>query len=400
MKIGVWLKNDYRPEEGGGFSYYDNLIRALDAHPFGGGLEIAFVATGSGVANNFSKEFISLPWERQLFRRILRKLATRLPMAGPALVRRIDAGRQAYLRRKLKAAGIDVLYYPLQMDIVLPGFPYIATSWDIGHLNTWPFPEMTNAETAGPRRLWYREVLPNALMVFAESEAGKRELASFLGIPPGRIRVIPMFCGRQGPADSPVTGNEAVHSLEPGRFYFYPAQFWPHKNHVTLLHAFAQIARGKPDLRLVLTGSDKGNLDLVKTVIRNLDLTEKVVLPGFVDQAVIDHYYRHAAALVMPTFLGPTNIPLLEALAAGCPVICSDLEGHREMLGEAALYFDPSSEDQLAACMLRALDPDTRKALLNHQDQVRQTSIFTLETALHRMETAWCELSKIRRNWA
>lgn len=399
MKIGVWLKNDYHPEEGGGFSYYDNLIRALDAHPFGDDIEIAFVATGSGVANTFRREFISLPWERQVLRRVARKLATWLPLAGPALVRKIDEGRQAFLRRELAAAGVDVLYYPLQMDIVLPGFPYVATSWDIGHLNTWPFPEMTNAETAGPRRHWYREVLPHALLVFAESEAGKRELTSFLGVPPGRIRVIPMFCGQPGPADDTVATNEAVRSLNPGRFFFYPAQFWPHKNHITLLHAFAQVAAGQPDLRLVLTGSDKGNLGFVKNAIRDLDLTGKVVLPGFVDQAVIDYFYRHAAALVMPTFLGPTNIPLLEALAARCPVVCSDKEGHREMLGEAALYFDPASEDQLAANMLRVLDPDTRKALLDHQDQVRENSVFTLETALHRMESAWRDLSKIRRNW-
>jgi glycosyltransferase involved in cell wall biosynthesis len=71
-------------------------------------------------------------------------------------------------------------------------------------------------------------------------------------------------------------------------------------------------------------------------------------LPGYMSTEELAWLYRHARALVMPTFFGPTNIPPLEAMAFGCPVAVSGVYGMPEQCGNAALYFDPANIGEIA----------------------------------------------------
>ena len=94
-------------------------------------------------------------------------------------------------------------------------------------------------------------------------------------------------------------------------------------------------------------------------------------------QADMASLYRHARGLVMPTFFGPTNIPPLEAFAVGCPVAVSSVYGMPEQLGDAALYFDPTSVYEIAACVRKLwVDDSTRQTLIDRG------------TAHHN---AWCQ---------
>jgi glycosyltransferase involved in cell wall biosynthesis len=74
---------------------------------------------------------------------------------------------------------------------------------------------------------------------------------------------------------------------------------------------------------------------------------------GFVPDERMAALYAGAAALVMPTFFGPTNIPVLEAWSFGCPVLTSDIRGIREQAGDAAVLVDPTSVDSVADGMRR-----------------------------------------------
>ncbi|MBK8586427.1 MAG: glycosyltransferase [Bacteroidetes bacterium] len=84
--------------------------------------------------------------------------------------------------------------------------------------------------------------------------------------------------------------------------FFYPAQFWAHKNHYNLLLAFKKLQNDFPDLKLVLTGSDKGNKEYIKEVVSKLDLKNHVLFPGFVDNETMVGFYSHASAMIMPSF--------------------------------------------------------------------------------------------------
>ena len=74
---------------------------------------------------------------------------------------------------------------------------------------------------------------------------------------------------------------------------------------------------------------------------------------GFVSDEQVMYLYQNAVALVMPTYFGPTNIPPLEAMALGCPVIASNKYAMPEQIGDAGLLFDPDSPEELATCVER-----------------------------------------------
>jgi glycosyltransferase involved in cell wall biosynthesis len=113
-----------------------------------------------------------------------------------------------------------------------------------------------------------------------------------------------------------------------------------------------------PDVKLVLVGSRKEGYDSILALIRQAHLTEDILIMGYVPDADMPELYRRARALIMPTFFGPTNIPPLEAFVAGCPVAISNVYGIRDQLGDAALYFDPSSTSEIAQAIKRLWTDD------------------------------------------
>ncbi|HZH66514.1 MAG TPA: glycosyltransferase, partial [Flavisolibacter sp.] len=102
-------------------------------------------------------------------------------------------------------------------------------------------------------------------------------------------------------------------------------------------------------------------------------------------------FYKHALALVMPTFLGPTNMPLLEAEALGCPVICSNLKGHWEMLGEHACYVEPNNPESIYQGMKDHLQFIPRKPRINE--------VFNLTNAVKQIETNFLHLKPRRKTF-
>lgn len=151
----------------------------------------------------------------------------------------------------------------------------------------------------------------------------------------------------------------------PIKYIFYPAQFWEHKNHVNLLKAVEIVKRNTPDIHLVLTGSERNSLGMIKKAIEKYGLEKNVSIKGFVSDGQMKFLYQHAVALVMPTYFGPTNIPPLEAMTLGCPVIVSNKYAMGEQVGEAGLLFDPDSPEDMADSILKVwLDEDKRQAMM------------------------------------
>jgi glycosyltransferase involved in cell wall biosynthesis len=148
------------------------------------------------------------------------------------------------------------------------------------------------------------------------------------------------------------------HYRLPGKYIFYPAQFWWHKNHGKLLEAIARLKGELPDLKLVLSGGRQNAYDAVVKQVQDLDLGDDVVFAGYVPDADMPEFYRRARAMVMPTYYGPTNVPPLEAFAVGCPVAISGTYGMPEQAGGAALHFDPDSAEEIAGCIRRLWTDD------------------------------------------
>ena len=154
------------------------------------------------------------------------------------------------------------------------------------------------------------------------------------------------------PSDTDVAGVAVSLGLGE-RYLLFPAQFWPHKNHRRVVEAVADLHRSGHDVSVVLTGSATG--EIRSQVLRELrDLIDAnriarlVRILGYVDDATMACLYAGATGVLLPTFFGPTNIPVIEAWAMGVPVLSSDIRGIREQCGEAALLVDPTSVEAIA----------------------------------------------------
>ena len=396
MKIGIWLGYDIKESAGGAFSYTDRLIQLIDNHSFPEGVEVCFVSLLGG--GEFKKEVFPLLNLPKPLCRCLKSHST-LYRYAIALSKRFF--RKNGIKRILDSSGIKVMYYLHQGVCLDSNFPFIATNWDIGHRSTHAFPElMWDGKSFEERESFYRSVLPKSLMVFCESKAGEEELAQYTNIGFHKLRILPMFGGsvtHQHISEEDERDYLHEYNLEKGEFFFYPAQFWAHKNHKNLIKSFSEIHNSYPDVKLVLSGSDKGNKSYIEQIITELGLNDYVVFLGFVPIEVLYCMYKNATALVMASHFGPTNMPPIEAMEIGCPVACSDLGGHHEILGDSAAYFDSFSVPSMVGAMKRVYEQNSfYKSAIEKQ---RERTAYSEKNAMETLDRLLLEISEIRSNW-
>ncbi len=254
------------------------------------------------------------------------------------------------IERLAKKNKLDIIwfvsgYYYEAMDI-----PYIATVFDLQHRTQPWLPEINNNGEWARRELNYRYFLSRASYVIIGTEIGREEIQLFYQIPKFRIHKLPM------PTPSYILDSDNKNSAFiknkynlPENFVFYPAQFWPHKNHVNLLFALKTIQeKYNLKLNLVLTGSDKGNLSHVKKIIEELDLSKQVYILGFVPKDEMAAFYKSSSMLAFVSLCGPDNLPPLEAFLIKCPVVASRIQGSEEQLGHSVLFCNPTNPEDIA----------------------------------------------------
>jgi glycosyltransferase involved in cell wall biosynthesis len=281
------------------------------------------------------------------------------------------------------------------------GVPYVCTVWDLGHRELPLFPEVSTAPgatwTFAARERYYREVLPGAARVIVGTEAGLAQVARCYGVAPASIDIIPLCIDVEALRAGP-PGNADLAGLKAGEYVLYPAQFWPHKNHVTLIDMLRILrGRGHP-FKLVCPGADKGNQTHVQQYAVTQGLEDCVLFPGFVSVDTLHQLYLDAFALVYGSLMGPDNLPPLEAMALDCPVVCAGYAGAEEQLGEAALYFEPlDAKDAANQVEYLVREPATRAA------KIRRGRLLVEESTpahyIAEIRQVVSELENYRRLW-
>lgn len=262
------------------------------------------------------------------------------------------------------------------------GIPYLCPVHDFEHRIHPHFPEVSHHGEQVKREYLYRNIARSASCVLVDSETGKEDMLRFygeFGIGPDRVQVLPFLPSPALAAEASAEERAEVrrrHNL-PERFFFYPAQFWPHKNHRRLVEAVALLAeRDGLDIGLVFAGTYDDEIrrachDDVASICRERGLEPRVRFLGYVPDADMAGLYGESVALVMPTFAGPTNIPVLEAWQRGCPVLTSDQRGNREHAGDAALLVDPESVPAIADGMKRLWQDEALRTALAARGRAR-----------------------------
>jgi len=141
-------------------------------------------------------------------------------------------------------------------------------------------------------------------------------------------------------------------------FLLYVGNAYPHKNLLTLIRVFKNLLPSQPDLKLVLVGKADYFYQQLKASAQELGLwqgehqtTNAVVFPGYVPDQELEVLYQQAVAYVFPSLYEGFGLPPLEAAAKGCPVVSSNRSSLPEVLGKAALYFDPEDETALHSAL-------------------------------------------------
>ena len=186
--------------------------------------------------------------------------------------------------------------------------------------------------------------------------------------------------------------------LKPG-YLFYPAQFWSHKNHANLLYALKQL-RDVHQLTpvLVLVGADRGNEGFVRRLAQSLGLAEQVRFLGFVPRETLVPLYRGALAMTYVSWFGPENLPPLEAMALGVPVIASSVSGADEQFGDAALHVSAGEPLEIATAIKRLIDDVDLRDQLIARGRTRAKA-FTGPDFVRGVFRLLDEFESVRRCW-
>jgi glycosyltransferase involved in cell wall biosynthesis len=280
--------------------------------------------------------------------------------------------------------------------------PYILTLWDLQHRLQPYFPEVSKEGEWNSREGTYSQTLRRASFIITGTNIGKSEIEKFYQVPEERIKVLPLPAPNfnQSNLDVNIDVNILKKKYRIEKPYlFYPAQFWPHKNHANLLKS-VQILKDQFNLvfDMVFTGSNKGNLNYVQNLSVELGIQEQVKFLGFVSQADLIALYRHAFALTFVSFFGPDNIPPLEAFTLGCPVVAAKVAGSEEQLGDAALFIDPKDARQIAEAVKLIHDNwEFRNTLI--QKGFSHASKWSPEDYLNGVFQILDEFQSIRKCW-
>jgi glycosyltransferase involved in cell wall biosynthesis len=234
-----------------------------------------------------------------------------------------------------------------------------------------------------------------ASRVLCESRFVKEDIVRYFDVPEFRIVILPAPpAPTLRDCDIDAEGLSVIRRKLnlPERSVFYPAQFWPHKNHIRLVDAFAKVAKAHPEVVLVLTGKKRDEYENVFNRVAELGLGSRVHHLGYIEQAELAAVYKCATVVAVPTLFESISLPIYEAFALGAAVCASNIVALPEQVGDAGLLFNPFSVDDIAEKITRLLeDPDLRRHLIErgreritavtHDDYARQ-----LDTVLDSIE--------------
>lgn len=278
------------------------------------------------------------------------------------------------------AKHCDILHTPHYNAPAFWHKKLVVTIHDLIHLH---FSSHLNSPFA---KFYARTFLPiiteKADKIIAVSEHTKKDLIETLNVAAEKIEVIyhgidPSFQHQDLQRNAGVK-PENIHES----YFLYVGLLKPHKNVGILLDAFQKIKKEQlaSQLKLRLIGTPDLKHGIVRRWLDAIEANADIIFENNVSDEKLKMYYQNATALILPSFLEGFGFPLIEAMAAGCPLIVANSASLPEIAGEAALYFDPNSEIELMNCMNILLKHEDKRQDLIKLGQKR-LSLFNWSTA-------------------
>jgi len=270
---------------------------------------------------------------------------------------------QIKVPRAVRKYGIDVLFNP---KYSIPLNVDCKTAWVCHGMDWYAMPQAS----AFMDRLSHRFLVPRyatkADGIVSVSDVTTEHLQKYLHVPPARIHTI--YSGLSDVYRTPVSPEQLAKVRErlslPPRFLMYCGAVYPPKNFTRLIQAYAKIGP-KQGVPLVIVGG--GNRYLSEHELdepKRQNIAQWVRWPGWIANEDLPAIYQQSEGLLLPSLYESVGMPIMEAMACGCPVLTSDRFGTKEIAGDAAVLVNPESVDAIAAGIDQLLNDRERRAAI------------------------------------
>ena len=284
------------------------------------------------------------------------------------------------LSQKLKNVGIEVVHFPYQRYFPT-NLPFIFEPWDLQHIH---LPELFSKKEVEFRNWLYRQACEEASLVVTATHWTKQDLIRHFGLSPTKIAVIPRGAEITSVGFPSRDIEDTLKKLKlPQRFALYPAKTWAHKNHIRLFQALALLRdTQKLTIPLVCTGKPVDSCaESIQHELETLGLSDQVFFTGFLDDESMQHLFVRAELVIFPSLFEGLGIPVLEAMATGIPVVCSMASCLPEIAGDAAIFFDPYSVEDMATKIAMVWNDSALRLDLKQRGYANVTAFSWIEAA-------------------
>lgn len=370
MRIGLNLLHAM-PEIGGGWNYIANLIAALGAYDHDN-TYIAFVTKASECLVPAKANFKAVP----------------VSMQAAARTKRV-VYENTILQLLAYRYQLDCMHWFANTQGLLNMVPSVVTVYDAQSLlnfTNYPF----------KKRVYLRMMMSwtskQAKMLLPMSDSTAVTLQEMLHIDATRMAIIPAIVNPnfRPMAAAGIAALKSEYRL-PDKFWLYVAHLYAHKNHLRLLDAYYQLKQQNFKVwPLVLRGDSQRAENQVKQAVTQLGLTEDVIFLPRLKESELCTLYSAATALIFPSLYEGGGIPVVEALACGCPVVASCIPAIREYAGNAAHYFDPLDSRAIATAIANFQNGNIDTTTKQHLG-LAQVNNFRPDMVANRLVTAYAK---------
>lgn len=370
MKVGLSLIGVSR-YLGGNFQYAMNMLHALKNSMNHNHLVIFYnnqelMDEPDFKLSGIKYVYVGHPEEKWL---MLRRLARLLYGAGVNILHSLAMGCYAELDKH----DCDVIFHPYWGTAsFIANTPAVAAIHDCAPREA---PQTMSWHSRFKLDLLIRCIVRHARIILADSEHGRHLLSKHYKVPFENIEVLPfrppsyLFLQPENKVRE-VLDKYQIHQ----RYLFLPGRWGSYKNTERVLAALKLVVNRGFDLKLVLTGFlGKNEFSSAKDEITRNGLANRVYVLGFVPDEDMAALFQGALALIFPTLLGPTSIPVYEAMALNCPVIVSNISGYPEQVGDAGILVDPYSVEDISNAIIKVAQDKClcEKMSKKGQDKIR-----------------------------
>lgn len=274
-------------------------------------------------------------------------------------------------RRALSLGGYDLFhptyYNPYYLDLAASK-PVVVTVYDMTHEL---YPEMFSKRDQTVA--WKKAVLEKASAIIAISESTKKDLLKYCPVDERKVKVVHLA------SSLPCNRETAAPADLPGDYLLFVGQRSGYKNFAFFIRALSPLMQSRPELAIVCAGGGA-------FTPQELGFLAEAGISGRVKHyPASDEFlallYKKARAFVFPSLYEGFGIPLLEAFAAGCPVIASNRSSLSEIAGDAAVLIDPEDENSLTGDVVKVLDDEQFRSSLVERGMLRAADFSWDKTA-------------------